>query len=456
MSAESLIGKQVPRVAVKITDGKFMQLGTSDGKVKAVNFWASYCKHSRRQLPMLQRIGAIYRHRGVEFVMVSVDEQRPASAIASKAEQLGVDLPIGLDANHRVSTRFGVNGRCPTLVLIGKSGEIEAVHRGAARGLEDLVALERQIAAELDVLLKGGTRAGFPQATAIRAQLTTIDEPGRIGQQLAKTPLISIESSRQDTGSHKPGALVKYDLYYRNDGQKPLTITKVSGTEGMKISPDYAKTLQSTMSGVIKIEFNTPKQPGEFSRSVTIESNAPGRSPLAVILTGATRPYIEADPVAVDFSGNPRLHVMPRMVTLTYNGQGTVKYLKAESNSPKFEAQVQGMEGTPYAKLTVRSKPPFEIGETEGVIRVTTDCPEQPTLELPVMLLLQARIDINPAEVVLPKTGERRQSQVSIVNNGERPLHILGVSRSNEKIMTQFHPQPDGKSYRLQLTFPAG
>jgi len=456
VSAESLIGKQAPRVSVKTTDGKNLQLGTADGKVRAVNFWASYCRHSRRQLPMMQRIGAIYRHRGVEFVMVSLDGQRPPSEITNKAEHLDVDLPIGLDANHRVSTRFGVKGRCPTLVLIGKSGEIEAVHRGAAGGVEDLVALERQITAELDVLLRGGTRNGFPRATPIHAELTTINELGGIGQKLDETPMISIESTRQDTGSHKSGALVKYNLYYRNDGRKPLTVTKVSGTEGIKINPDYAKTLQPTMSGMIKIEFSAPKEPGEFSRNVTIESNAPGRSPLVVVLTGATRPYVEADPVAVDFSRNPRLHAMPRLVTLSYNGQGTVKYLKAESSSPKFEAQVQAMEGTPYAKLTVKSKPPFEIGETRGVIRVTTDCPEQPTLELPVMLFLQARIEIDPAEVVLPKTGQQHQSRVSITNNGERPLHILGASRSNEKIKTQFHPQRDGKSYRLQLTFPAG
>jgi len=457
-TAESLIGQQAPRVAVKTLDGSFAQLGKADRKVKAVNFWATYCPHSRRQLPMVQRIGSVYRHRGVEFLMVNMDEQRPVNEIASKAKALGLDLPVGLDTNHRVSSRFGINGQIPTLVLIGKSGEIEAVHRGFARSLEDLMLTERQITAELDALLEGQNRNHFPKLPAAISQLTTIEAPGRLVRPLPNVPSLAIESLSQDTGAHKPGAKVQYTIYYRNDGQKPLTISKVSGDTDLKIDPGYAKALQPTMSGAIKVEFNVSKETGEFRHQVTIESNSPGRSPLMVNLTGEVLPYIQADPAVVDFTGNARLHAMPRIVMLTYNGSDKVKYLEAKSDSSKFEVKVQAIEGTPYAKLVVRSKPPFDVGENRSVIHVKTDCPQQRYVDIPVSLLVQARVDVKPDEVILlNKPSDRQvQSQVVITNNGDRALHVLGVSSTNEVIRTLLSPLPDGKSYKLQVTFPPG
>ncbi len=51
----------------------------SGKKATVVNAWASWCGPCRREIPMLQAIAENYRHEGVEFLLVSVDEpeERP-------------------------------------------------------------------------------------------------------------------------------------------------------------------------------------------------------------------------------------------------------------------------------------------------------------------------------------------------------------------------------------------
>ncbi len=453
-TAEALVGRAAPQMTVRTTTDGVVALGGGE-KVMAVNFWASWGQDSARQLPMINRIAQTYRRRGVEFLLVSVDDMRTHEEIMEKAKQLNVNLPIGLDSDRNVSRTYGVD-RWPALVLIGKHGAIEAVHRGIGRTTEDIAALQAKIESQLDTLLEGQTRQAFSSASAPTGS-TVADDVADLSPPPIEAPLLVVESLRQDTGLHKPGQPVQYSLYVHNAGQKRLEVSEVSGPQGVKVDIDEIRILETGVRGRLKVTFDAPAEPGQFARAITIKSNDMRRPSVVVALTGSTRSYIEVDPPeGVDFSRLPRLHSMPRLVTLTYNGEGTVKYLKVESSSPRFKAEVDPIPNTPYAKVTVRSEPPFQPGLNDGVIRITTDCPQQPLVELPARLFLPPRIEVTPAEVVVPQALRLQQSTVQIVNNGQQPLNVLGITKSNEQIATQFYPLPDGLSYEMRMTIPAG
>ncbi|HOW70127.1 MAG TPA: DUF1573 domain-containing protein [Phycisphaerae bacterium] len=451
---EALLGRPAPQVTVQGVDGRGTQIGGGrSGRVTVIDFWASWCKNSRRQLGMVQRLASELGRHNVDFHFVSVDQLRPGLEIAETAKQNGVSQSVWLDSAQQAKRLFGVNG-IPLLVVIGKTGLVEAIHRGVGSDEAALEALKQTLVTEIEALSEGRTVASLRLKPQPSAAFTLLEAAPP--QTAISSPKIWLDSRQQDVGRRKAAETVKYSLRYRNQGTLSLQITSVSPSEGVKVDPGFTKTVEAGGSGIVQLELVTPDKPGEFSRTLTIVSNDTARSPTVVELSGMVRPLVEVDPSSgVDFSRRPKLHDLPRLATLVYNGQGEIKYGKITSSSPKFRGEVKPLPNTPaYATLTVYAVPPFELGENKGVLSIETGKPDQPTVEVPATLYMPPRIEVLPAELSMAPAPRVQQSEISITNNGPSPIHMLEITRSNDKIGAQFFPEPDGASYRLHLTFP--
>lgn len=444
VTAESLIGKPAPVGVVKSTDDTDVRVGAGNDKVTVIDFWASWCGFCKRQLPIVQRIGQTYQPKGVEFVLVSTDNRKPKQEVLKVAQDLAVKLPISFDAKQDLMRAYGVSG-FPTLFVIGKNGVVEAVHRGAQAGLEE------DLKAQLDALLAGKK----PEPRAIVAGAVNPAPSVPPAPAAMANPSLSFDSLRQDTGEHKPDSDVSYKVYYRNDGQQPLNIAAVTGSQGVKINR-FDQSLQPGGSGFAEVQFKSPAAPDDISHTLTFDSNDPSRPKQMVELTGAVKPYIEVDPeTGVDFGRKVTTHGMPRLATLIYNGKDEIQYLKAESDSPKFEAEVKLIQKGPNAMVIVKTTKDahFEPGLNEAMVKITTNCKQQPIALVPVQLFLPPPVEVSPAEVELTQQPQLQEKSVTITNNTGSSLHVLGITKSNSKIFTQFFPEPDGLSYKLTLRF---
>ncbi|HPZ96939.1 MAG TPA: DUF1573 domain-containing protein [Phycisphaerae bacterium] len=451
VNADSLIGAAAPVPAISTTDGRQIQLGASNGQVKLVNFWASWCTPSRTQVTLLDQLYQTYRRRGVEFINVSVDRYRPADELEAVRRALDSKIPLALDPERRLTRAFGVS-EAPTLFLIGKNGIIEAVRRGVGRTDRDLEMLSQIITEQLDALLEGKTRTQFtPRPVSIG--MTCRLEQITMSPLAASGAFLSVDALSQDAGLFKPKTKGEFKLYFRNDGAQPLEIKDIQASPGLTIEPGYPTLVASKATAFVTCSFETSARPEQFMHYVTFHTN--GANPtVKVTIVGRVRPYIELQPVSgIDFSNRARTFSVPRIATLIYNGPGEIEYKKATSSSPKFEPAID-VRRPDIAILTVYPKPPFEPGENNAIITIETNQPEQPTVQVPVKLFMPKRIEVTPATVQVPPTRTVYQTQVSITNSGTTSLDILGIDKSNPEIQTQFYPEPDGLSYKLQLTFP--
>lgn len=447
VQAEALVGKPAPKVPVKLLDGKEVTLGDTDGKVTVLDFWTSWCPHCKKQLPIIQKIAQDYQSKGVQFLLVSQDQvNTKVEKITDTAKQLNVSLPIAWDSTLTSGRKYGATGY-PVLFLLGKNGVIEALHRGSRISEED-------IRAQLDQLLAGKTRQDFPPTLA-RNTPPPPTPPVKPTEQPTgpEEPTLVVESMEVKLGAQKPGTTVKHNLKIRNGGKQALKLTDVTGSEGLKATAN-PQELAPNDSGVVTCEFTVPDKPGSaFEHQVTLASNDPSKPKVTVKLDGTVKPYLELDPpTGVDFSRRPAVHTMPRLATIIYNGQAPLEYLKAESNSPKFEATVKPIRQGPNGMVVVNAKPPFEVGEHKATITVVTNCPQQKTVEVPVHLTMPPALEVVPAVVSVPPLSRLQEATVSITNNTMNSLNILGVKTSTMKIRTQFYPEPDGLSYKLKLT----
>ena len=447
--AKILVGSRAPSLDLRATDGSRFRFSPGQSQVMVVDFWSTLCSHSRRQLAMVQRLGEAYGKRGVGFTLINVDKQAVPSQVVAQVEALGITLPVLLDSRGTASALYS-RPVLPTLILIGSDGTVEAVHEGDGGDGEGLARLEQQVRSQLDLLLAGKKRGDFPALPAAKGS----GEQTADGKDVSPATLV-LPVGRQETGKHKPNAAVKTRIYYSNTGQSDLTITSINAAEPVKILPNYPKTIKSKKTGIAEVEFTAPSKPGTFSFDVLVSGDDARNATHVVVLGGVVRPYIEVTPHGgLDFTRNPDAHTRPRVARLTYNGAGKIEYLKAESTSPRFSASLAPIENTSDANLTVQANPPFDVGENDARIRVTTNCPEQPTIEVPVTLFMPQRIELLPSSISLIDVPRVRKGMVTIRNHGSGSLHILGVASSNKDIVTQLTSKPESNSYQLVVTLP--
>lgn len=69
-------GKLAPDFTLPMPDGKLFTLSKMKGKIKIVDFWASWCGPCRLNNPILRQLYTQFHAQGLEIVNVSLDEKR--------------------------------------------------------------------------------------------------------------------------------------------------------------------------------------------------------------------------------------------------------------------------------------------------------------------------------------------------------------------------------------------
>ena len=143
--AAGKIGQPIQLSAADVAGGQ-VDVAADRGRVRVVDFWATWCEPCREELPALDRLRRELGPRGLEVYAVSFDEDR--SQIPLFLEQTPVSLPILWDqGGDRYAAAYDVD-RLPTTLVVDRRGIIRFVHAG----FEESTAAEqrREVEALLD------------------------------------------------------------------------------------------------------------------------------------------------------------------------------------------------------------------------------------------------------------------------------------------------------------------
>jgi peroxiredoxin len=129
---------------VKDIAGKSVRLSEYQGQVVLLNFWATWCKPCRVEIPSLI---ALYRDRkGEGFVVLGVSVDSEVPLVKPFARTMKMNYPVLIGAGREdLANAFGPFIGFPTTVIIGRDGRTCARHVGIASRAE----LERQVSALL-------------------------------------------------------------------------------------------------------------------------------------------------------------------------------------------------------------------------------------------------------------------------------------------------------------------
>ena len=136
-------GKPAPSFRLNTFDGKPVSLADHRGKVVLLDFWATFCPPCVDALPELQALHAKHSLRGLVVLGITVDDR--ASLVQKATTRAKVRYPI-LQATPDVWNAYKVNA-LPSLILVGRDGNIIKRYGGEAEKSAMLADVERALSA---------------------------------------------------------------------------------------------------------------------------------------------------------------------------------------------------------------------------------------------------------------------------------------------------------------------
>ena len=121
------VGHTAPSFNLPAIDGKTVSLSDLRGKPVLLNFWATWCRPCRSEMPLLSRLYATHKD---QIEVVAIDKQEPADDVQSFVNGLKLSFVPVLDEDGSVFRRYRVSNLQPSSFWIDQNGVIRALYYG--------------------------------------------------------------------------------------------------------------------------------------------------------------------------------------------------------------------------------------------------------------------------------------------------------------------------------------
>ena len=130
LTTSSILGRHRPEFTLPDLDGQMRSISEWDGKVIALNFWATWCPPCLKEVPEFVSLQAKYQAAGLQFIGVAL--QGPEEVREFVAEH-GMNYPVltGELEVIKLAESYGNHiGALPYTVIIDRSGQVAHVKPG--------------------------------------------------------------------------------------------------------------------------------------------------------------------------------------------------------------------------------------------------------------------------------------------------------------------------------------
>ena len=121
---QAVVSPDETTLKLKDTGGRARSLIDHRGKIVVLNFWATWCRPCREEIPILVSLDSRYRERGVDFIAASADDSTTQKQVAGFARRLKIGFPVWVGATMDDTKRFGLGEAMPATVILDRNGAI--------------------------------------------------------------------------------------------------------------------------------------------------------------------------------------------------------------------------------------------------------------------------------------------------------------------------------------------
>ena len=115
------VENKAPQYSLNNKNGQTIHSKDSEGKIRLVVFWATWCKPCLEEIPVLNDLYQRYQGHPVEIHAISVDRASDSAKVHKFIDKYGLNYPV-LWGSPQLQTEFRSN-KVPTTYLLNQKGE---------------------------------------------------------------------------------------------------------------------------------------------------------------------------------------------------------------------------------------------------------------------------------------------------------------------------------------------
>ncbi len=122
--------------------GELRGMDDWDGRIRLVNFWATWCAPCRREIPLLKEIQDSHGDLGIQVIGIAVDDAEP---VAAYADEMAFNYPVLVGQEDAIAAgeSFGIDFvGLPFTLVVARDGELLNVHVGELKREESDAMLD--------------------------------------------------------------------------------------------------------------------------------------------------------------------------------------------------------------------------------------------------------------------------------------------------------------------------
>ncbi|MCL5286002.1 MAG: TlpA family protein disulfide reductase [Nitrospirae bacterium] len=120
------VGMVAPDFTLSTVDGKTVHLSDLRGKVVMLNFWATWCKPCRQEMPSMEEMYHGFKNlAGERFELIAVNENNVfyQGKIRPFLTKYGIDFPVPVDPLGKLDHLYKITG-VPETFIIDQKGVV--------------------------------------------------------------------------------------------------------------------------------------------------------------------------------------------------------------------------------------------------------------------------------------------------------------------------------------------
>ena len=243
-----------------------------------------------------------------------------------------------------------------------------------------------------------------------------------------RASLVCLEA-KYDFGQTYQDQAVRHSFVLTNQGSRVVRIVSVHSTCGCSSTTVTTNDVGPGRTAELKVEITLRGRRGHQDRAIYIQTDDPENLVLRVEFSGIVIAPIEAQPEGIHFGTVGSEGTLEREVVLSAVGTNEFRVRSVTASSTQISVQSQMQQPGKRYLIKIVSEGPRSYGSTMTSVRVETDHPAMPTLDIPVAAFVVGDIVPAPGTLLLvpSPTNAPRASWVNLWSPSGKAFKVTKV-----------------------------
>ncbi len=194
-----------------------------------------------------------------------------------------------------------------------------------------------------------------------------------------------------DFGKTNGSAVIEHAFVLRNGGGRVVVLGDLWPSPGLEVAGVSARTVPPGGNAAVSVRLPLRGRSGPQYETVAVQFKDRALPDLQLVLRGAVAGDLEVSPRQLEFGDLAPGSVATGIVEVAAYGSRELVVGRVESSNPLLAARKETVRAGRSCRIVVTTRPPLPTGALRGSIRVETNDPDNPSLNINVSGQVTAR-----------------------------------------------------------------